>query len=95
MGGTHFGCCNGELLKKFLEVREDDLTESRIAQIAEQFEISSSTAEGLHRGEKEKERANQVKTGNKDLEKVSCFSCREKGLYSKDCQVPKKKLKCT
>ena len=88
------GCSNGELLKKFLEVKEDDLTEARIAQIAEQFEISSSTAEGLHRGEKEKERANQVKTGNKDMEKVSCFSCREKGHYSKDCRVPKKKLKC-
>ena len=90
MGGTHFGCCNGELLKKFLEVREDDLTESRIAQIAEQFEISSSIAEGLHKGEKEKERANQVKTGNKDLEKVSCFSCREKVTTPRIVEFPRK-----
>ena len=89
------GCSNGELLKKFLEVGEDDLTESKIAQVAEQFEISASTAEGLHKGEKEKERVNQVKAGNKDLEKVSCFSCRERGHYSKDCRVPKKKLKCS
>ena len=42
------GCSNGELLKKFLEIKEDDLGEARIRQVAEQFEVMASTAEGLN-----------------------------------------------
>ena len=42
------GCSNGELLKKFLEIKEDNLTEARIRQVAEQFEVMASTAEGLN-----------------------------------------------
>ena len=39
------------------------------------------------------DRAKQVKTGNKDLDKVTCYNCRKKGHFSKDCRVPKKDLK--
>ena len=82
------GCSNGELLKKFLEIKEDNLTEARIRQVAEQFEVMASTAEGLN--SRVDDRAKQVKTGNKDMDKVTCYNCRKKVIFPRSAGFPRK-----
>ena len=86
-------CSNDELLKKLLEIDEADLTEAKIKEVAERFEIMVSTATGLaHKDNK----ANQVKVKNKekDLSKVTCWICRQQGHFSTDCKIPKQSLSC-
>ena len=86
-------CSNDELLKKLLEIDEVDLTEAKIKEVAEKFEIMVSTATGLaHKDNK----VNQVRLKNKekDLSKVTCWVCRQQGHFSTDCKIPKKSLSC-
>ena len=86
-------CSNEELLKKLLEIKEAELTEAKIKEVAEKFEIMVSTASGLSQKE---QRAHQVKTKtkDKDMSKVTCWVCRQPGHFSTDCKIPKKSLSC-
>ena len=89
------GCSNEELLKKLLEIKESELTEAKIKEVADKFEVMQSTASGLTN--KENNKVNQVKNKQqtKDVSKVTCYFCREKGHYSTDCKIPKKNLSCS
>ena len=86
------GCTNEELLKKLLEIGEDELTEVKIRQVAEKFEVMTSTAAGLTNKGADV-RVKQVKGGQgggKDMDKITCYLCRAKGHFAKECKIERK-----
>ena len=91
-------CSNEELLKKLLEIEESNLTETKIKEVAERFEVMMSTASGLTNRE---HKILQVKTKpqntrkTKDMSNITCWICREAGHFATDCKIPKAQLHCT
>ena len=81
-------------MKKLLEIKEDELTEDKIKEVATRWETVNATKKGL-KGDGEKPvRVRQVKS-RPGQEKALCFRCQGTSHWSKECQVKPEDLKCS
>ena len=78
-----------ELVKKLLELKEEDLNVTKIREVSDIYAEQTKTVDGLV--DSESARTRQNKTADSQL---TCFTCQEKGHRAPDCKFPKEKLHC-
>ena len=84
-------CQDEDLLKKLLEIKEEDLSEDSIKEVCNKWEVVNAKKLGLKKNVKKGGIARQVQ----GKEAMICYRCQRKEHISKECKLPKDKLKCT
>ena len=89
------GCHNQELLKKLLEIPEDELHEQKIKEVADKFEVLKTTTKGLNKDNEDKVSGGGRVQQIKGKEGYRCFKCQKEGHMSDKCKTPRAQLKCS
>ena len=79
-------CKDDALRAKMLEVPEDDMTQIRLKEVIDLYEIIERTNKGLS----EKEKAKRAKAGESSI----CYRCQGRGHFATECKVPEQSLFC-
>ena len=77
-----------DLVRKLLEVKEEDLDVMKIRELADIYAEQTKTVEGLVDPDSAKTRQASADS------KLTCFTCQGKGHRSPECKFPKEKLHC-
>ena len=80
-----------ELVKKLLEVKEEELSVAKIKEVSEIYTEQTKTVDGLVKGAK----AARVDGGNStNSSEVTCWTCQGTGHRSTECKVSPSELHC-
>ena len=77
-----------DLVRKLLEVKEEDLDVTKIRELADIYAEQTKTVDGLVDPDSAKTRQTSADS------KLTCFTCQGKGHRSPECKFPKEKLHC-
>ena len=87
------GIQDKELVKKLLEVKEEDLSVAKIKEVSEIYTEQTKTVDGLVR--KTGAKVARVDGENsEDSSKVTCWICQGTGHRSPECKIPPSQLHC-